>query len=166
MQIIFTLLILLAPVLAKDSPAWKTEKDFRQAAPMIHRQAQWLEANPNADTWSDSLKTVLTWGREVPYVTLGTAKVFEKEVQNLPKDPVGGRISSMLLVGYAQYATEEGFQKPVEFEMAKAGLTCMIHYYENVKKLRTDYANPAMERLAGLLHSDALDEYIQAKLRK
>jgi len=42
----------------------------------------------------------------------------------------------------------------------------MIRYYENVKKGQPDYSIPAMERLAGLMHSDALDEYIQAKLRK
>jgi hypothetical protein len=166
MRIIFAILILLSPLPAKDSPAWKSEKDFRTAAPMVHRQALWLESNPNAKTWGDSLKTVLAWGREVPYVTLGTAKVFEKEIQNLPKDPAGGRVSTMMLVGYIQYATEDGFQKPKEFDMAKAGLTCMIRYYENVKQSEPDYSIAAMEHLAGLFHSDALDEYIQAKLRK
>lgn len=166
MRIIFAILILLAPVLAKDSPAWKSEKDFRNAAPMIHRQALWLETNPNAKTWGDSLKTVLTWGRDVPYVTLGTAKVFEKEMQNLPKDPATGRISTMMRVGYIQYATEEGFQAAKEFDLAKAGLTCMIRYYENVKQIQPDYSIASMERLAGLFHSDALDEYIQGKLRK
>jgi hypothetical protein len=166
MRIIFAILILLVPVLAKDPPAWKSEQDFRKAAPMIHRQALWLEANPNAETWSDSLKTVLAWGREVPYATLGTAKVFEKEIQNLPKDRVAGRVSSMMLVGYIQCATEEGFRKATEFDMAKAGLTSMIRYYENVKQENPEYSIPAMERYAGLLHSDALGEYIQAKLRK
>ena len=160
------LLIALAPVLAKDHAAWKSEKDFRNAAPMVHRQALWLEANPDANGWSDSLKTVLTWGHDVPYVTLGTAKVFEKEIQNLPKDPVAGRIASMMLVGYVQYATEPDFQKATEFDMAKAGVTCMIRYYGNLQHAKPDYSVPAMERLTGLLHSDALDEYIQAKLRK
>jgi hypothetical protein len=42
----------------------------------------------------------------------------------------------------------------------------MIRYYGNLKQVRPGYAIPAMERLAGLMHSDALDEYIQAKLRK
>ena len=77
-----------------------------------------------------------------------------------------GRISSMLMVGYAQYATEPGFSEPVEFDMAKAGVTCMIRYYGNVRQAKPGYSIPAMERLAGLLHSGALDEYIQAKLRK
>lgn len=159
-------LIALAPALAKEHPPWKSEKDFRSAAPMVHRQALWLEANPGADTWSDSLKTVLTWGRNVPYVTLGTAKIFEKEIQNLPKDPEAGRVASMMRVGYVQFATKPDFRKPTEFDMAKAGVTCMIRYYENLKSRKPDFSIPAMERLAGLMHSDALDEYIQAKLRK
>lgn len=154
------------PVLAKDPPAWKSEKDFRNAAPMIHRQALWLEANPDAEGWGDSLRTVLSWGREVPYVKLGTAKVFEKEVQNLPKDPQAGRVASMLMVGYAEYASEDGFEKPTEFDMAKAGVTCMIRYYGNVQRAKPGYTIPAMDRLAGLYQSDALDEYIRAKLRK
>lgn len=166
MPALLAFLIALAPVSAKDRPAWKSEKDFREAAPMVHRQALWLEANPEAEGWGDSLKTVLTWGHDVPYVTLGTAKVFEKEIQNLPKDPAAGRVSSMMLVGYVEYATEADFRKPAEFDMAKAGVTCMIRYYENLRGLKPDYSIPAMERLAGLMHSDALDEYIQAKLRK
>jgi hypothetical protein len=97
---------------------------------------------------------------------LGTAKVLEKEVQNLPKDPVAGRISTMLLVGYIQLATEPGFQKGSEFDFAKAGITCMIRYYEAVKNLDAAYSLAPMERLAGLYHSEALDEYIRAKLRK
>ncbi len=99
LPIVFVLVLALSSVFAKDQPVWKSEQDFRNAVPMIHRQALWLEANPDAESWSDSLNTVLSWGRDVPYV------------------------------------------KP-------------------------DYSLPAMERLAGLLHSDALDEYIQAKLRK
>jgi hypothetical protein len=160
------LLLALAPVLAKDAPAWKSEKDFRNAAPMVHRQALWLEENPGAETWSDSLKTVLTWGHDVPYATLSTAKVFEKELQNLPKDPEAGRVASMMQVGYVQYATDPDFRKPTEFDLAKSAVTCMIRYYGNLKQVRPGYAIPAMERLAGLMHSDALDEYIQAKLRK
>jgi hypothetical protein len=156
-------LLLLIPTLAT---AGKSESDFRKAEPEIHRKALWMEENPDAPTWADSLKTVLAWGREVPYATLGTAKVLEKEMQNLPKDPVAGRISSMMRVGYIQLATGPGFKKATEFEMAKAGLTCMIRYYENVKKGKPDYEIASMERYAGLLHSDALDEYIQAKLRK
>jgi hypothetical protein len=166
MRALSILLLALVPALAKDRPAWKSEKDFREAAPMIHRQALWLEANPGADTWSDSLKTVLTWAHDVPYVTLATAKVFEREIQNLPKDPEAGRVAGMMRVGYAEYATEPGFGKPTEFGMAKAGVTCMIRYYENVKAAKPDYSIPAMERLAGLMQSDALDEYIQGKLRK
>ncbi|MEO7424480.1 MAG: hypothetical protein ABI036_04785 [Fibrobacteria bacterium] len=154
------------PAFAKDHPSWKTETDFRNAAPMVHRQALWLETNPDAETWSDSLKTVLTWGHDVPYVSLSTAKVFEKEVQNLPKDPVAGRISSMLQVGYALFATEPDFRKATEFELAKAGVTCMIRYYENVKKVKPEYSIASMEKLSGLMHSESLDEYIQAKLRK
>lgn len=139
--------MLFAPLLAKDAANWKSEKDFRNAAPMVHRQALWLEANPDAETWGDSLKTVLNWGRNVAYATLATAKVFEKEVQNLPKDPAAGRISSMLMVGYVQFAAEAGFAKATEFELAKAGLTCMIRYYEAVKQAKPDYSIPAMERL-------------------
>jgi hypothetical protein len=112
------------------------------------------------------LKTVLAWGHDVPFVTLSTAKVFEKEVQNLPKDPEAGRIATMLQVGYVQYATEADFGKATEFGLAKAGVTCMIRYYANIKAAKPDYTNSAMERLAGLLQADALDEYIQAKLRK
>jgi hypothetical protein len=97
---------------------------------------------------------------------LATAKVFEKEIQNLPKDRVGGRIGSMMMVGYVQYATEDGFGKAKEFDLAKAGLTCMIRYYENVKQGQPDYSIPSMEKYAGLFHSDALDGYIEAKLRK
>jgi hypothetical protein len=166
----FALLAVLAPALApafaKDHPAWKSEKDFRDAAPMVHRQAVWLEENPGAGTWGDSLKTVLAWGREVPYATLGTAKVFEREIQNLPKDAESGRISSMLQVGYAQFATGPDFAKPSEFDLAKAGVTCMIRYYGNLKRANPDYANAGMEKLTGLMQSDALDEYIQGKLRK
>ena len=121
--------LVLSPALAKGPSGWKSDRDFREAAPLVHRQALWLEANPGADTWGDSLKTVLTWSRGVPYATLGTAKIFEKELQNLPKDPEAGRVASM-----------------------KAG--------------KPDYSIPAMERLAGLMHSGALDDYIQAKLRK
>ena len=166
MRTFFLLLIALAPLFAKDHPAWKSEKDFRNAAPMVHRQALWLEANPGAETWGDSLKTVLGWGREVPYATLNTAKVFEKEIQNLPKDPEAGRVSSMMMVGYVQLATEPDFRKATEFGMAKAAVTCMIRYYVNVKQAKPDYSIASMERLEGLMHSDALDEYIQAKLRK
>ncbi len=168
--ILIAFALALAPVLAKDASAgnsdWKSEKDFRNAAPMIHRQALWLEANPGADTWSDSLKTVLSWGRAAPYVRLGTAKVFEKEIQNLPKDPDAGRVASMLRVGYVRYATEADFDTPTEFEMAKAGVTCMIRYYENLQQAKPEYSIPAMERLAGLLRSDALDEFIKDKLKK
>lgn len=162
------LALLLTPALtpAKDPPAWKSESDFRKAAPEVHRKALWLQENPDADSWPDSMKTVLTWARGVPYISLGTAKVFEKEVQNLPSDPIAGRISSMLKVGYAQLATEPDFKKASEFAMAKAGLLCMIRYYENVKQSKPDYSLAAMERYAGLLHSGALDEYIEAKLRK
>jgi hypothetical protein len=156
----------LTAVFAKGPSAWKSEKDFRNAAPMVHRQALWLEAHPDADGWSDTLQTVLSWGRDVPYVKLGTAKVFEKEIQNLPKDAAAGRVGSMMMVGYTQYATEEGFDKPTEFDMAKAGVTAMIRYYGNLRQAKPDYAIPQMERLSGLLQSDALDEYIQAKLRK
>jgi hypothetical protein len=159
-------LFLSTSVFAKDPAAWKSEADFRKAEPEVHRKALWLEENADAESWGDSLKTVLTWGRGAPYATLGTAKVLEKEVLNLPKDPIAGRIASMLMVGYAQLATEPGFKKATEFEMAKAGLACMIHFYENVQKGKPDYTIAAMERYAGLLHSDALDEYIQAKLRK
>lgn len=164
----FLLALLLTPALAlaKEPPQWKSEADFRKAAPEVHRKALWLEANPDSDTWPDSMKTVLTWARGVPYVTLGTAKVFEKEVQNLPSDPVAGRVSSMLKVGYAQLATQPDFKKASEFEMAKAGLLCMIRYYENAKQSQPDYSIAAMERYAGLFHSGVLDEYIQAKLRK
>lgn len=162
----FALALALTSVFAKDPSAWKSDQDFRHAAPMVHRQALWLEANPDADKWSDTLRTVLSWGREVPYVKLGTAKVFEKEIQNLPKDAAAGRVASMMMVGYVQYATDPDFDKPTEFGMAKAGVTCMIRYYENVRQAKPDYSIPAMERLAGLFHSDALDEYIQAKLRK
>lgn len=161
-----TLSLLLTPALAKDPAAWKTEADFRKAAPEVHRKALWLEENPGADTWADSLKPVLTWGRNVPYATLETAKVFEKEVKNLPKDAIAGRVSSMLLVGYVQLAAGPEFKKASEFEMAKSGLVCMIRYYENVKKDQPDYSIPSMERLAGLFHSDALDGFIEAKLRK
>jgi hypothetical protein len=165
-----TLLFLLAlsPALpfAKGPAAWKSEKYFRDAAPMVHRQAAWLESHPGAEGWSDSLKTVLTWAHDVPYVTLGTAKVFEKEVQNLGKDPEAGRIASMLRVGYAEYATEPDFRQASEPDLAEAGVTCMIRYYENVKAAKPDYANPMMEKLAGLMHADALEEYIQGKLRR
>lgn len=160
------LVLSLAAVFAKDPSAWKSEKDFRNAAPMIHRQALWLEAHPDAEGWSDTLRTVLSWARDVPYVKLGTAKVFEKEIQNLPKDAAAGRVASMMMVGYAEYATEADFDKPTEFDMAKAGVTAMIRYYENLRQAKPDYSIPAMERLAGLQQSDALDEYIQAKLRK
>jgi hypothetical protein len=156
----------LSPALAKKPTDWKSEKDFREAAPIIHRQAQWLEANPGADTWGDSLKTVLTWGRGVPYATLGTAKVFEKELQNLPKDPEAGRVASMMKVGFVQFAADPGFGKATEFDMAKAAVTCMIRYYENVKAAKPDYSIAAMEKYAGLMHSGSLDDYIQAKLRK
>jgi hypothetical protein len=159
-------LLLLVSIPTQAQPKWKSESDFRKAAPEIHRKAVWLEENPDAETWGDSLKLVLTWGREVPYVTLGTAKVFEKEVLNLPKDPVAGRIGSMLLVGFIQLATEPDFKKASEFEMAKAGLGCMIRYYENVQKMKTDYSIPLMEKYAGLMRSESLDDYIQAKLRK
>jgi hypothetical protein len=139
---------------------------FAKDAAGVHRQALWLEENPDAKTWSDSLKTVLSWGHEVPAVRHGTAKVFEKEVLNLPKDRMGGRIGSMLQVGYIELASEPGFKSATEFEMAKAGLTCMIRFYENAKRIDPSYSVPTMERYAGLLHSDALDEYIQAKLRR
>jgi len=155
--------LLLLPTLVI---AGKSESDFRKAAPDIHRKALWLEENPDAPAWSDSLKAVMAWGRDVPYATLGTAKILEKEMQNLPKDPVAGRVSTMMRVGYIQLATEPGFTQATEFEMAKAALTCMIRFYENVQKGKPDYAIPSMDRYAGLLHSDALDEYIQAKLRK
>lgn len=158
-----SLLLLLFPALAF---AGKSESDFRKAEPEIHRKALWLEENPDAPTWGDSLKTVLTWGREVPYATLGTARILEKEIQNLPKEPIAGRVSSMMMVGYIQLATEPGFKRATEFEMAKAGLTCMIRFYENAQKGQPGYSIPSMERYAGLLRSDALDEYIQAKLRK
>lgn len=158
--------ISLATPFAKGPTAWKSDQDFRNAAPMVHRQALWLEAHPDAEGWSDTLQTVLTWGREVPYVKLGTAKVFEKEIQNLPKDAEAGRVGSMMMVGYVQYATEADFVKPTEFAMAKAGVTAMIRYYGNLRQAKPDYAIPAMERLSGLQQSDALDEYIQAKLRK
>lgn len=158
--------VLLALPVSLVAGEWKSEKDFRKAAPMVHRQAQWLEANPDAETWGDSLKTVLTWGRGVPYAKLATAKVFEKEVQNLPKDRVAGRVASMLMVGYVQLAAAEGFAKATEFELAKAGLTCMIRFYENAKQSQPDLSIPAMEKYAGLMHSDALDGYIEAKLRK
>jgi hypothetical protein len=171
------LFILLSPLLltpaliqakdqAKAPPAWKSEADYRKAAPEVHRKSLWLEENADAEAWPDSLKTVLTWARGVPYATLGTTKVFEKEVKNLPGDAVAGRVSSMLTVGYAQLATEPDFEKASEFEMAKAGLLCMIRYYENVKQGKPDYSIAAMERYSGLFHSGALDEYIQAKLRK
>ncbi|MEO6095328.1 MAG: hypothetical protein ABIW76_06515 [Fibrobacteria bacterium] len=156
-------LLLLTPILAT---AGKSESDFRKAAPEIHRKALWLEENPDAPTWGDSLKVVLTWGRQVPYATMGTAKILEKELQSLPKDQVAGRVSSMMLVGYIQVATEPGFKQANEFEMAKAGLTCMIHFYENAQKSKPEYTIPSMERYANLFHSDALDEYIKAKLRK
>ena len=162
----FVLLSAITLLSAKDRPAWKSEQDFRKAAPMVHRQALWLEANPDAETWGDTLKTVLTWGHEVPYVRLGTAKVFEKELQNLPKDPSAGRVASMMQVGYVQYATETDFENATEFAMAKAAATCMIRYYENLQQTKPGYAIPALERLAGLMHSESLDEYIQAKLRK
>ena len=151
---------------ANEPPVWKSEAEFRKAAPEVHRKALWLEANTEAETWPDSLRIVLTWARNVPYATLATAKVFEKEVKNLPSDAVAGRVSSMLMVGYAQLATEPDFTKASEFEMAKAGLLCMIRYYEDVKKSKPDYSIAAMERYAGLFHDGALDEYIQAKLRK
>lgn len=162
----FALLFALTPALAKDPAAWKSGKDFRNAAPMVHRQAIWLEENPGAETWSDSLKTVLAWVRGVPYATLSTPKVFEKEIQNLPKDAESGRIASMLQAGYAQYATEPDFAKPAEFDLAKAGVTCMIRYYGNLKQAKPGYANAGMERLDGLMQAGALDEYIQGKLRK
>jgi hypothetical protein len=162
----FALIIALAPALAKDQPAWKSEKDFRNAAPMVRRQAVWLEENPGAETWSDSLKTVLAWVRGVPYAALSTPKVFEKEIQNLPKDAESGRISSMLQVGYAQYATGPDSAKPAEFDLAKAGVTCMIRYYGNLKRAKRGYSNAGMEKLDGLMQSGALDEYIQGKLRK
>lgn len=165
-RFLLSLLLIPALTLAKDPPAWKSEGDFRKAAPEVHRKALWLEENADADTWADSLKTVLTWARGVPYATLGTAKVFEKEVKNLPGDAVAGRVSSMLMVGYAQLATEPDFKKASEFEMAKAGLLCMIRFYENVKKSNPEYSLAAMERYAGLFHSGVLDEYIQAKLRR
>lgn len=158
--------IALSPVAANEGPVWKSEKEFRKAIPMVHRLALWLEENPEADGWSDSLQTVLSWGREVPYVKLATAKVFEKEMQNLPRDPAAGRLSSMLRVGYVQFVTEPGSGNPTEFELAKAGVTCMIRYYENLQRMRPGYAIPAMERLADFFHSGALDEFIQAKLRK
>jgi hypothetical protein len=166
MRTLLAVQLLLSLALAKEPSAWKSDKDFRAAAPTVHRQAVWLEANPGADTWSDSLKTVLTWSRGVPYVTLGTAKIFEKELQNLPKDPEAGRVASMMRVGYVQYATGPDFRQATEFGMAKAAATCMIRYYENLKAGKPDYSIPAMEKLAGLMHSEALDEYIQAKLRK
>lgn len=166
MRTLLAIQLLLSLALAKDPSAWKSEKDFREAAPMVHSQALWLEANPGADTWSDSLKTVLTWSRGVPYVTLGTAKIFEKELQNLPKDPDAGRVASMMRVGYVQYATGPDFRKATEFDMAKAAATCMIRYYENLKAAKPEYSIPAMEKLAGLMHSEALDDYIQGKLRK
>jgi hypothetical protein len=166
MRLHYLLLLALSSGFAKDPSAWKSEKDFREAAPMVHRQALWLEAHPGAETWGDSLKTVLTWARGVPYVTLGTARVFEREIQNLPKDPEAGRVGSMMRVGYAEYATGPDFREATEFGMAKAGVTCMIRYYENVKAAQPDFAIPLMEKLAGLMHSDALDEYIQGKLRK
>lgn len=159
---LFLFLLLSLAALA----AGKSESDFRKTAPDIHRKAQWLEANPEAPTWGDSLKPVLAWGREVPYATLGTAKILEKEMQNLPKDPVAGRVGTMMRVGYIQLATEPGFKQATEFEMAKAGLTSMIRFYENVQKDKPDYSIPAMDRYAALLHSESLDEYIQAKLRK
>jgi hypothetical protein len=163
---LFSLLLIPSLTLAKDPPAWKSEGDFRKAAPDIRRKALWLEENADADTWADSLKTVLTWARAVPYVTLGTARIFEKEVRNLPGDAVAGRVSSMLLVGYAQLATEPDFTKASEFEMARAGLLCMIRFYENVKQSKPGYSIAALERYAGLFHSGALDEYIEAKLRR
>ncbi|MDB5106328.1 MAG: hypothetical protein JWP91_4017, partial [Fibrobacteres bacterium] len=73
---------------------------------------------------------------------------------------------SMLMVGYVQLATEPGFKEASEFDLAKAGVVCMIHFYENVQKGDSGYSIPSMERLAGLYRSGALDEYIQAKLRK
>lgn len=164
--ILLAFLLTPAFTLAKGQPVWKSEADFRKAAPEVHRKALWMEDNPDADTWPDSLKTVLTWARGVPYATLGTAKVFEKEVRNLPGDATAGRISSMLMVGYAQLATEPDFKKASESEMAKAGLLCMIRYYENVKQSKPDYSIAAMERYSGLYRSGVLDEYIQAKLRR
>lgn len=149
-----------------DGRVWKSEKDFRNAAPGIHRQALWLEENPGAEGWSDSLQTVLAWARGVPYLKLATAKVFEKEILNLPKNPSAGRVASMLKVGYAQIATQPGAENPTEFELARAGVTCMIRYYENAQRANPGDAIPAMERFAGFLHSDALDEFLQAKLRK
>lgn len=169
-RLLFALLLIPAITqakdLAKDPPAWKSESDFRKAAPEVHRKALWLEANTEAETWPDSLRTVLTWARNVPYATLATAKIFEMEVRNLPVDPVARRVASMLMVGYAQLATEPGFTKASEFEMAKAGLLCMIRYYENAKLRNPGYSIGVMERFAGLFHDGALDEFIKAKLRK
>ncbi len=164
--LLLALAALLKPASAKDGADWKSEKDFRDAAPMVHRQALWLEGNPGADTWGDSLKTVLAWARGVPYATLGTAKVFERELQDLPKDPAAGRIASMMRVGFAQYATAPDFREGTESGMAKAAVTCMIRYYGNLKAVDPGYALPKLERLEGLMHSGALDEYIEAKLRK
>ncbi|GEM_PF-5724503 len=158
--------LLLIPALSQAQSKWKTEADFRKAAPAIHRKALWLEENPTAATWGDSLKIVLSWGHEVPYATLGTAKVFEKELQNLPKDPAAGRVASMMQVGFIQLATEDGFSKASEFDMAKAGLVCMIHYYQNVQRDKDGFSIPAMEKYAGLLQNESLDDYIKAKLRK
>lgn len=160
MRLLSSVLLFALPLFARS------EQDFRKAAPAIHRQAQWLEENPDAKTWGDSLKTVLAWGHDVPYATLGTAKVFEKEVLNLPKDRTAGRIASMLQVGFIELASEPDFKSATEFEMAKAGLTCMIRFYESAKRIDPGYSIPSMERYAGLQQSDALDEYIQGKLRK
>jgi len=142
---------------------WKTETEFKAAEPIVLSKANWLINNPFDNNWGDSLKFVMSWGNDVPYITIGTKGNYTKEIRLSSTDNIAGRLSSVWLVGVIKYYVEFPKNRSNNNEIAKSGILALVKYYDIIKASHSDFSIPIIESYKNMISDNSIDEYIKNK---
>jgi hypothetical protein len=153
----------LAAAISATSPA--TEDEFRQKEPEILRKCQWVANNPLASSWGDSLRAVLKWGNDVPYLAIGTKADYLGDLVGKTEDQVVGRVCSVWLVGCIQGALECTDKADCGWRIAKSAIESMVVYYRHLKATAPELSIDLVDKYAKMVDDKTLDGFVKKKER-
>jgi hypothetical protein len=163
MKILASVLVIGGFAVASGATNATTDDQFRQREPEILRKCQWIANNPFGDSWGDSLRAVLEWGNDVPYLAIGTRANYLGDLTNKTGDELVGRVCSVWLVGCIQGALECSDKADCGWKMAKCATESMVRYYRLLKETAPQLSIDLVEKYSKMVDEKTLEGFVRKK---
>ena len=147
---------------------WATEKDFRDAEPMVIQNILWLEENPLANESNDTKaisEYVIEWLSESPYITVRFDEVFTSGIIYDRRYKYADKFRVTYLFGKSLHVM-------LNPSKADEGLACirgvegMIRVYEELLKFDSEAKRKELDNYLRLYKNGQLESYVRSQLNE